>query len=815
MGSIYIENSSEFDNVKTNLSGGSIDFTFTTGIKTVPEELTFSNYSELFIQEGIINGGYEFEDQLNKINIIDGSTLTVSDYAEFNRIDLNVEDFGVVNYTNTYHFTESEINISNSGILNFVSGGVYSPIEKITAGNGGRVVVDENSKLVITPSTNITMESGSYLILKNGSELVIEDGVNLLQTEGINIIINGNAKITGNIGQSYASIVVTDDSQLTLGAGSNIDLRYIPTPSLTLGVNSELLIESNSEFRFGPSTQAECNAGSKITVQDGGTLYAYEASLTGNDEESWEGIIAEVGSNVTLITTSISKAIWGINAFAANLNIFHTSFMDCENGVSLVNCAFTVDEFGVETCSDFILKDNYFSGKNIGSGIALVHSNGIFENNTVKNFEHGVDLTLCSPTLTKNTITENINYGLYITGYNSDPTLVDASGTANELNNEIYNNAMDKLYYQGGQIYMKYSAGLYMHEGYNNIYSDAIGANPDIPCIRGVSHYSPSKVALPDHVSISGRYNYWGAAEITEDDFVFYFDLYDRYSVGYTPYALTPYESGVPTPPVYSNHEPVTPESKLLSLAMKLEYNGNYKPAIKLYDKVINKYKESSEYYVAMSRLPSVYAKAELDTDPLIRVYDDALASDSTSNKKFFKEMKISTKIKGKKYDEAIILAEEMRDEASSEGEVILAEIDITICNMMINAQNNGKSRSTEDHSKTLKDLLAKLNGTESKSETTDIAGVKLPTEFALYQNYPNPFNPTTEIKYALSQDANINIRIYSSNGSLVADLVNASQSIGYHSVTFDGAKLSNGIYYYALEVNGNVINTKRMLLIK
>ena len=86
---------------------------------------------------------------------------------------------------------------------------------------------------------------------------------------------------------------------------------------------------------------------------------------------------------------------------------------------------------------------------------------------------------------------------------------------------------------------------------------------------------------------------------------------------------------------------------------------------------------------------------------------------------------------------------------------------------------------------------------------------------YELNQNYPNPFNPTTEISYALSQDAQVSIKVYNSNGSVVADLVNAPQSVGHHSVEFGASKLSNGIFYYSLVVNGRVVSTKKMLLLK
>ncbi|MCK5760500.1 MAG: T9SS type A sorting domain-containing protein, partial [Candidatus Delongbacteria bacterium] len=132
---------------------------------------------------------------------------------------------------------------------------------------------------------------------------------------------------------------------------------------------------------------------------------------------------------------------------------------------------------------------------------------------------------------------------------------------------------------------------------------------------------------------------------------------------------------------------------------------------------------------------------------------------------------------------------------------------------MLKNAENKSKSRVTD--SSAINDLLDKLTGSD-KDESSSIENGELIIEnYELFQNYPNPFNPTTEISYALSQDAQVSIKVYNSNGSIVADLVNASQSVGQHSVVFDASKLSNGVFYYSLVANGRVVSTKKMLLLK
>jgi predicted acyl esterase len=90
--------------------------------------------------------------------------------------------------------------------------------------------------------------------------------------------------------------------------------------------------------------------------------------------------------------------------------------------------------------------------------------------------------------------------------------------------------------------------------------------------------------------------------------------------------------------------------------------------------------------------------------------------------------------------------------------------------------------------------------------------------EFTLHQNFPNPFNPVTKISFSIPNNYNglVTLKIYDVTGKEVSTLVNnvINGNNGIMDVTFDGTKLSSGVYFYKLTA-GNFSDIKKMILIK
>ena len=83
--------------------------------------------------------------------------------------------------------------------------------------------------------------------------------------------------------------------------------------------------------------------------------------------------------------------------------------------------------------------------------------------------------------------------------------------------------------------------------------------------------------------------------------------------------------------------------------------------------------------------------------------------------------------------------------------------------------------------------------------------------------NYPNPFNGETTISFSLNNEQNeqTQIEIYNVKGQIVDQLAITNYELGSNQVNYSADKLSSGIYFYKLVVDGKAVDTKKMILMK
>ena len=101
-------------------------------------------------------------------------------------------------------------------------------------------------------------------------------------------------------------------------------------------------------------------------------------------------------------------------------------------------------------------------------------------------------------------------------------------------------------------------------------------------------------------------------------------------------------------------------------------------------------------------------------------------------------------------------------------------------------------------------------NGTRG---TTDIKKDTFAKKCVLYQNSPNPFKENTVIRFKLADDVrDAAICIFDMTGKTIKKLPISS---GMDSVSVGGYELGEGMFLYSLIVNGQEIDTKKMVISK
>ncbi|KXK49471.1 MAG: Peptidase S8 and S53, subtilisin, kexin, sedolisin [Chlorobi bacterium OLB5] len=94
------------------------------------------------------------------------------------------------------------------------------------------------------------------------------------------------------------------------------------------------------------------------------------------------------------------------------------------------------------------------------------------------------------------------------------------------------------------------------------------------------------------------------------------------------------------------------------------------------------------------------------------------------------------------------------------------------------------------------------------------ISGI-VPGDYKLYQNYPNPFNPITNIKFQIPISGYVQINVFDITGREIEKMVNGYLHAGVYNMKFEASKLTSGVYFYELLINGKPASTKKMVLIK
>ena len=81
-----------------------------------------------------------------------------------------------------------------------------------------------------------------------------------------------------------------------------------------------------------------------------------------------------------------------------------------------------------------------------------------------------------------------------------------------------------------------------------------------------------------------------------------------------------------------------------------------------------------------------------------------------------------------------------------------------------------------------------------------------------LFQNMPNPFNNTSDVSYNLAKRGNVTFEVTDLAGRVIVALNEGAMDAGTHTITIDGKNLSQGVYFYTLNVDGVKLTNKMVV---
>lgn len=85
--------------------------------------------------------------------------------------------------------------------------------------------------------------------------------------------------------------------------------------------------------------------------------------------------------------------------------------------------------------------------------------------------------------------------------------------------------------------------------------------------------------------------------------------------------------------------------------------------------------------------------------------------------------------------------------------------------------------------------------------------------DFELFQNYPNPFNASTVIAFNLITQGEVRLNVFNLKGEDVGKILNTELSAGHHEAVWNAGELPSGTYFYRLEIGGQFLTRKLVLL--
>jgi tetratricopeptide (TPR) repeat protein len=508
--------------------------------------------------------------------------------------------------------------------------------------------------------------------------------------------------------------------------------------------------------------------------------------------------------------------LYGIHTMNVNNTTFTDGYFRVLYGYPIIrNCQFAIGGFdqtmeatdllSIEDCPEFTVSGCSFSNA-YENGIWI--SNSGFGASGIQNGIHlisGDTITNCGQysadaagiTVYNSHVDIRNNYEIAynpigIKSLNNSHVSITGNKLATAVNQtqQIHDNSINQVFATDGAFPYKIQ--------YNAIYDD------DNDCLI---KYLPNPLGLQPHLDV--RLNYWGA------NFDPNTDLCPEGAYTWNPVWNLQQQSPAP-----GNDE------SLFYASETLADSGQYNQAKAGYIQLVESYPYSEFAMAALKELFVLEAEVSDDYNSLKSYYNDIVTEQADEElAKIADFLANLCDIKLANYSSAITWYETVIQNPPTFADSLFAIIDLG--NLYLHIENDSlkssptgsmaeyKPTSQKQYS-TYRDYLLSLLFKDA-DETIESEEYTLLDDktVSLLANTPNPFAGSTMLRYKLSEEAKIGIKIFDYAGRIVKSINQGSREAGQHSVALLAEDLSSGIYVCAIQIDGATMDTQKITVIK
>lgn len=678
----------------------------------------------------------------------------------------------------------SPVSTTSGYSLNLKYGKSITLDQGLTATRMRNPVLFDGEKIFVS-KTYLKCREDSYFHMESESELILDNGSKMEVQNDATLEVEGDGVIT-----------LKEDSQIEIFEGGNLLIGDDVTIQATSGI-CKIIVDG--DISIGNNLQFTADAGAEIRLElnnPNEVLSLYNATFT-------RAAIISYVDDLTLTLADFNYGgIFGFNGdYVLNSCDFDDSFASFDeastttNSVVVTNnCTFDDESstyaLRIDEYSEFTIEDSYFRDNQYGV-IILNSGDGRFtskiEDCTITgNTIVGVQVYNSELSILDNNI-ENNNYGLKILNA-SDVGLTGTQTypTTQNIKNNTYN-----------EVYASINA--MPHHFHYNAVVDNDNTDPLV--------YYSGTFTLSITFDVSN--NYWGGSTYFNAST----DLYPSAMYDWSP-------TWDPNPGEKSG----TVAESLYESALNYIELEDYSDAKESLKELIQEHNNSIYAQAAVKKLFTMesYAgnnylnlKSYLLSEPNLQ--DGAQLQKLRDFYINFCEIKLENWETAINWFEGIIMDPESMEDS------IFAIIDLGYTYMLME-KSGYKSvykgamlehipSSHEAYDEKREYLLSLIPGKQMSEEMQkDIQNLE---NGELLHNVPNPFSSSTQIWYKLDAESEVTIRVFDYTGKEARTYPVGRQPQGHHHVGFISDHLPSGVYFYNLEVNGLVTDTKKMTLIK